>query len=550
MHLVLGTAFLDQEAEEGKKYQYMVRKITVDGRQSGEDLSNSVQYTTMTDILQAIFLDKQEGSSKITMRWYVPEQRDLHSFVVYRRVFGTGEFIKADVERGFTTSHDTIFLIAADNTVENPGMYEYYLKPLDIYGNSGPDSEVISAGTIGSAAYPLPEYFNARGGESGYRIELSWKFTDMKYLRSIELYRGKSFDGDYSLIARLAPGDTSYTDIVPAANENFYYYLVISGPVDSSPPSARVSAMFRTPGEKPVPPDEIGAESIPGGVRIYWSYREPHARGFYVYRYVYDKAEYNQISGLIPSGGELYSFSDTSGNLKGNDIYRYAVRVLNDVEQISDFSESASASPGIKEIIESPVNLHINRREKGILLIWDDMRNAVPGLLGYKLYRKTNREDSWSLLPMDTLRNNANYFNDTSLLAGNSYTYAVSSIDLYGNESIKSYPVTYRPEEEYYVSPPISRAINTTDGIVITWGQINDPDVAYINIYRTQPGAKSSLIARAEKESGEYLDTSVSEGELYIYEISVQSEGGREYRRSRGVSIRRRTGGLMLFENP
>ena len=92
---------------------------------------------------------------------------------------------------------------------------------------------------------------------------------------------------------------------------------------------------------------------------------------------------------------------------------------------------------------------------------------------------------------------------------------------------------------EYFVSPPISKVVNTPDGIVISWEQINDQDVAYINIYRTQPGVGSSVIARPERESEEYLDTSVSEGELYIYEISVVTEDGREYTRSRGVSIRR-----------
>ena len=499
MHLALGTAFLDQEAETGKTYQYMVRKRTGRGQQSGEKISNILHFPEKTDILQPVFVDKHESRTQIIVRWYVSEQRNLNSFVIFRRVFGTGEFIKSEAVRGFTTSHDTIFLVAADTIIENPALYEYYVKPVDIYGNTGPDSEVISAGTIGSTNYPVPEYFNARGGDIDYRIQLSWKYTDMKYLRSLEVYRGTSFDGSYTLIARLSPGDTTYTDVVPEANENFYYYLVIKGPVESSPPSARVSAMFRNPGDKPMPPDEIGAESIPGGIKIHWSYREPHARGFYVYRYVYENAEYNQISELIPAGAELYHFSDTSSYLQGNDIYRYAVRVVNDVELISDFSESASASPDIKAIIESPVNLRINRRENGILLIWDDMRDAVPALMGYKLYRKTNQVEAWSLLPKDTLRHDANYFSDTTLMAGNSYTYAVTSIDIYGNESIKSYPVNFSPKEEYFVSPRISKVVNTPDGIALSWEQVNDQDVAYINIYRTQPGGETSVIARPEK---------------------------------------------------
>ncbi len=66
----------------------------------------------------------------------------------------------------------------------------------------------------------------------------------------IEVYRSKSYDEGYMRIARLSPGDTSFTDIVPVANENFWYYLICGGPNGNSPRSAKVSAMFRNSGEK------------------------------------------------------------------------------------------------------------------------------------------------------------------------------------------------------------------------------------------------------------------------------------------------------------
>jgi uncharacterized protein len=539
MHLALGTAFLDPQVQAGKSYQYMVRKIKDRNSQDWERTSNVLQYPVKTNILKPEFRDKQEFNSQILLRWFVPEKRNLNSFVIYRRVFGKGEYEKINTTRGFNTSVDTVYLIVMDTTVQNPALYEYYIKPLDIYGNIGPDSEVISAGTIGSAYYPVPEYFNARGAETDYQVELSWKFTDMQYLRSIEVYRSASFDDGYSLIARLSPNDSTFTDVVPVANENFYYYLIISGPVEKSLPSAKVSAMFRNPGEKPLPPDEIAAESIPGGITIYWSYHEPHAKGFYVYRYVYEKAEYMQVSGLIPAGAEIYSFKDSSSYLQGNDIYRYALRAINDVDQMSDFSESASASPGIKADMGSPVNLRINQTDNGILLVWDDMRDAEPVLMGYKMYRKTNPDEAYSLLPNDTLRNDKNYYKDTVLMAGKSYTYSVSAIDFYGNESVKSNPVIYHTEAEYYIFPDISKLVNTPDGIVISWEQITDEHVISIKIYRSQPGGQPAVIATLEKDSEEYLDTSVSEGELYIYEILLVRGDGKDYSKSRGGSVRR-----------
>jgi hypothetical protein len=539
MHLALGTAFFDPEVQAGNSVQYMVRKITERDPKVWERPSNPLQYPVKTNILKPEFSDKQEFRSQILLRWFVPEQRSLNTFAIYRRVFGLGEYQKISATKGFNTSQDTVYLIAIDTIVQSPAIYEYYIKPLDIYGNSGPDSEVISAGTIGSAYYPVPEYFNARGGEKDYQVELAWKFNDMGYLRSIELYRSASFDDGYTMIARLSPDDSTYTDVVPVANENFYYYLIISGPVEKSLPTAKISAMFRNPGEKPPPPDEIAAGNIPGGITVYWSYHEPHAKGFYVYRYVYEKAEYMQVSGLVPAGGEIYSFTDSSANLQGNDIYRYAVKVVNDVDLMSDFSESASASPGIKADVGSPVNLRINPTENGILLVWDDMRDAEPVLMGYKVYRKTNPDETFSLLPNDTLRNELNYYRDTTLISGKSYIYSISAIDLYGNESIKSNPVTHHTEPLSYLSPDISKVVSTPDGIVISWDQFTDENAASIKIYRSQPGGQPAVIATLDKESEEYLDTAVSEGELYIYEISLVTGDGREYERSRGWSVRR-----------
>ncbi|MEZ4998600.1 MAG: hypothetical protein R2758_14425 [Bacteroidales bacterium] len=123
------------------------------------------------------------------------------------------------------------------------------------------------------------------------------------------MFRSKTYDDGFTRVARLAPEDTSFTDIVPVGNENFWYYLITSGPNGISHPSAKVSAMFRNNGEKPTPPEETGAESIKGGIKVYWSYHEPYAKGFYVYRYVYETAEFEQVSGLIPAGGEIYSFA-------------------------------------------------------------------------------------------------------------------------------------------------------------------------------------------------------------------------------------------------
>lgn len=540
MHLFLGTAFFDTEVEAGKTYRYRVAKIAGKER-VWERTSNSAGYPAKPDLPKPEFSSKQESLSQVVVRWFVPGGSSLNSFLVFRRVFGKGEYRRLDIARGFNISQDTVYLIAADTAVQNPALYEYYIKPLDIYGNSGPESEVISAGTQGSVNYAVPEYFNGRGGEKDHRVELSWKFGETGYLRSIELYRSKSYDTGYTRIARLSPNDTSFTDIVPVANENFWYYLITGGPNGNSPPSAKVSAMFRNSGEKPPPPAETGAESIKGGVKVYWSCHEPYAKGFYVYRYVYETAEFEQVSGLIPAGEEIYSFVDTARFLQGNDVYRYAVRTVNDVDQLSDFSETASASPGKKAAVGTPMNLRITARDKGILLLWDDLRPAEPVLLGYKVFRKEDPDGRYELLPGDTLENELNFYRDTTLVSGKAYRYAVTAIDFYGNESAQSVSVSFVPEVSTGIAPEIMRAVNTKEGILVSWGQVTDEKAVSVKVYRSRPGMNPLPVITLQKTTDEYLDKSVSEGELYTYEISVVAEDNHESLRSNRVTVRRQS---------
>lgn len=248
-----------------------------------------------------------------------------------------------------------------------------------------------------------------------------------------------------------------------------------------------------------------------------------------------------EVTLKIP-GAEIYSFADTARYLQGNEVYRYAVRTVNDVDQLSDFSEAASASPGKKATVGSPMNLRITKTGSGILLVWDDMRETEPVLLGYKVFRREEPDARDTLLPGDTLRNDLNYYRDTALVAGKTYRYTVSAIDFYGNESAGSVSVSYVPEASFVIPPEITRAVNTEEGILISWGQVTDEKVVLVKVYRSRSGMQALPVFTLQKTSDEYLDKTVTEGELYTYEISVITEGDRESARSRGVTVRREQG--------
>jgi len=539
MHLSFGTAFLDNDVKPGTAYQYFVRKVTGKGNQEWQRESNTITFPAKTDIMKPVFSNKEESRSSVLLRWYVPEQKSLNTFMVYRRVFGQDDFVKLNAIKGYNSSKDTIYLIAIDTTVQVPGFYQYYLVTLDIYGNRGQVSDTVGAGTMSNGYNPVPDYFHAEGLEKNHQVQIRWRFRDMKYLRGIEIFRSESFDNGFNRVAILPAGDTSFTDIVPVANQDYWYYLVIDGPGTKSLPTAKISVMFRSKGEKPLPPSETGAESVRGGVKIFWTYNEPYAKGFYVYRYDYNRSEYMQVSSLLPAGKDVYSYVDSINPAMGADIQRYAVKAVNDLDQMSDLSEPASAAPGIKAPVRPPMNPRISRTENGIILIWDDLRNTEPALMGYKVYRKQGNDKGYKMMPNDTLRNDKNYYIDTTLVAGTDYVYVVKAVDYYGNESPDSKPVSYDIASVTPVPPVITRAVSTSDGIMISWGQVTDTHIASVKVYRIQPGGEKQVIATVPADTDQYLDKTAESGQLYSYMVSVVTADNNESAGSREVTVRR-----------
>src|SRR5690606_21592884 len=123
--------------------------------------------------------------------------------------------------------------------------------------------------------------------------------------------------------------------------------------------------------------------------------------------------------------------------LQGGEVYEYVVRTLNENNRLSKPSDTVSTYPGIKVVLDPPMNLRYRNNDGRITLLWDDMRPWENNLLGYKVYRKVNN-GVFTNLANDSIRPEKNFYIDSLATSGNSYTYAVTDIDFFGNESENS----------------------------------------------------------------------------------------------------------------
>jgi len=323
MFVAAGNAFYDTVAEKNTAYTYKVSYYR-NGKLTGTKTTNQITYPKPARLPKPVLHDSHAGKYRTYLEWSMPADQMLNSFAVYRRQNLAGEFEKIQPLKGFYTRKDSLFLVVNDTLVKPAFVYEYYITPLDLVGNPSLNkSDITQAATFTQDLIPVLNNFYATATGS-HQVTLHWKFSNPSMVRSIELYRSPEYDSGYIRVAALQPMDTVYTDNMPVANENFYYYIILQGITGKSFPGAKIAGLSENL-NKPDPPEEVAARSVKNGVKIFWLYEDPVVKGYYVYRDNGRGDSLLQVSGLITPADRLMSFTDSSKSLSGSESYRYAV---------------------------------------------------------------------------------------------------------------------------------------------------------------------------------------------------------------------------------
>ncbi|MBA3974947.1 MAG: hypothetical protein C0504_12120 [Candidatus Solibacter sp.] len=173
----------------------------------------------------------------------------------------------------------------------------------------------------------------------------------------------------------------------------------------------------------PEAPAGLTAESAPGGVLVTWN---PGAPG--VVR-IYRRAARDESESLAGESAES-KFLDTAAVVGTEYVYR-AQRVVASEGSAAESPYSAPAAITAQDTFPPavPVNLVIQAGIGAVELAWD--RNTEPDIAGYRVWRSLGDE---ALKPLGEQVATAS-FSDKTVKAGKRYRYAVSAIDMSGNES-------------------------------------------------------------------------------------------------------------------
>jgi fibronectin type 3 domain-containing protein len=334
--------------------------------------------------------------ASIVVTWTLVTGATLYN--VYRDTSDTGTYSFSR-----TVSTDTL----VDSGLAAGTRYYYRIRAVN---NSGESGLSFTKNAITLPAIPAGA---SAAGVSSSCILITW--PAVTGAASYKIYRNSVDTGAFQL-AGSATRDT-FSDTSLSAVTTYYYKISAVNSSGESGPSASCSAITK---KLPTPNNVSAAAVSSSGITITWT-AVAGAGSYTVYRSTNDTGTYPVIDSVATD-----TFSDTG--LTAGATYYYKIRAVD-----SSGESGLSAPFTVITIPGAPVGVSASAvSSSAIKITWP----AVTGAASFKVYRSDIDTGTYSVI--DSVAKDT--FNDTGLVAGATYYYKVTGINVSG-ESKQSVPV-------------------------------------------------------------------------------------------------------------
>lgn len=381
-----------------------------------------------------------------------------------------------------------------------------------------------------------PEKISVEPGDR--KVEIRWKYREWKgdlndLVIAFNIYRREKGSKELTKInpvpiLRQNQGKFSFTDY-SVENGRSYEYLITAVDVigRESRTSAPVSAVpiDRTP---PVPPTGLVAMDHRGRAVLRWNMSLDLDVAYYnVYRNTYIGEKYRKVNkNPIPFDSTVFVDSTVLPGKR----YFYAVSAVD-----SAGNEGKKCNPVIVHIRDTfppapPTNMKAVYRNGVIKVTWSPSKSK--DILGYFVHRGTVRKlvpkiNIYPLPPTTTTYVDSGY-GGKGFAPGRTYYVGVTALDSSGNESELHLVKVTVPDSEPPEPPLAVSLFNLRDGKVrISFTPSPSLDKKYYIVYRII-GKKKEMIARLNKDTHTYIDSTATPGLKIHYEITTVDTAGNE----------------------
>lgn len=540
IRLALGVCYLDKQIEANTNYVYIISKLDRNGNVLESFATNEISFPGIYQNNPLTISSKETSEKFIRLTWKADAAYSPARFKVFRRENFQGDFEQINPIRIYNSDESTIAVTIFDSTVTANSTYEYFLLPVDYYQNEGMASDTVTVAAFSFNKIFPPYDMKVSEADSLGGLKISWKLDNKNVITSIKIFRSIYSDKEFEELDEVTGFDSVYIDRTAKPMVKYYYYLQLNDQFGEVPlQSAKVFGLYQSK-EVPPPPFNLYSDTTSIGVKLVWGRPDEFVNTYHIYRSFGGDESLSELK-VIQSSDSVVQFLDTSSTLKGNIVYYYAVKAENTSGNLSSFSDTVQVIPKVKTTIRSPLGLKGYSLDGKVFLYWENLFEKDETIEGYKVFRRNTGDTKKDFIALfDTLLSpKQNNFVDTSVTEGKNYEYAVKAFDIFGNESKLSSSVKISISEIPILPPAGLTAVNMDNGIMISWQPALQENISKYKIYRYERGVEPKLIISVTADVSEYLDKSVSDGNLYFYYVSAVNVNGKESIPSDEIGIRR-----------
>jgi hypothetical protein len=462
--------------------------------------------------------------------WQTTLKVDSNDFHIYRATIKEKIFQEINTSYYFKPSDnsDTLELVIFDTTLTDKTIYLYYLKA----NSKGKTitSETAMAHNFGYIPSPQIILFKGTPLTDRKAVKLIWKLSYPQTVSSLELYRSNSYDTGYIKVADLAGDMNDYIDVIPVANEPWFYSLVIHTYFGNVITSVRIPA-YATFAEKPFKPHNIHGAFSNNSIILDWTNVGKNIVGYRVYRSIGDRP-FLLINNMGNGIGEKIIFTDTSEEVKTGLKLSYYVRNVSDGFVESNSSDTLSFYLVEHELVLPPEQVdYVLDKNENPKFMWVQPKKGYT--TGYNVYMTS--PDGKTIKLTDTVLAN-NSFTDTVYRSQGKYKYEFEGVGFKNKTSDLKFPIViYRYNPRIHIIIDLKKSSN---GIAVSWKHPLNAHIKKLLLYKQSGKTKPVLLNSYPPDKDiSVTDKNVTKGNTYLYSLKAQMVNGDEIIINEGVQM-------------
>lgn len=536
IRLAAGIAFYDQTAQKESRVWYRVRALK-NGKTVTENISLPVQYPFVPQYDPIVLNEKNVDKTHFYLKWQSSGDNPPPYFGIRFYEEGALKETEGTLAR-YNIGGTTWYYIFQDSTRYLRADRQYFLNPLDLYGNQGVATDIVLVSKM-SVDKPFFQKTRASADPRGLGIVLSWWLPQTNLLKGLKIYKSDAFDDKgYELAATIPPADTSYTDRKIDPDKIYYYYLETVSAQNELPQKSNIFFNAGYDKLQPAYPAISRGEDVKNGVTILVTTTEMHVAGVKIYRSDGFTADLYPITDILKLTGNEVAYTDTSRVLSGDRSFLYAATVVNSSSVESTLSDTITIHPAIPTTPPSPNRLSVYEEENTIHLVWEDVKPRHRATKGYTIYVRELPDGKFApLLPKDSLVL-VPLFTDKTAQPGRTYEYAVQTVDDLGGKSESMVLASVSVKPFSLPVPPNVWLLQQAGKVTVQWAETAVQQPLKVNLYRYQRGSNPQLLQSFLPDERKFEDANVKKGDLYFYFTTFTDDQKNESARSQEAEIR------------